>query len=113
MIQEQILDEVFETELGLADESHNFNELMKAAEPGGALSSYTIEIFGNHGRSRDQLNFMTLHSSKGLEFQAVFILGLEEEHFLTHTTVLMRKRKKRLVYLRWYNPSQASSSPYV
>ncbi|MCU1756332.1 3'-5' exonuclease [Pseudomonas helleri] len=35
-------------------------------------------MFGNQGKSLDQTNLMTLHSSKGLEFQAVIMLGLEQ-----------------------------------
>lgn len=42
------------------------------------LEDFTVQIFGNQGKSPDQINLMTLHSLKGLEFQAVIMLGLEE-----------------------------------
>jgi ATP-dependent DNA helicase Rep/DNA helicase-2/ATP-dependent DNA helicase PcrA len=72
-----VLDDAFDEEPGLADEKDNFADLLKAADKGGPLESYTIEIFGNQGKSPDQINLMTLHSSKGLEFDAVVMVGLE------------------------------------
>jgi ATP-dependent exoDNAse (exonuclease V) beta subunit len=43
--------------------------LLKAAEKGGASQDYTVEIFGNQGRNPELINLMTLHGSKGLEFE--------------------------------------------
>jgi superfamily I DNA/RNA helicase len=77
-IAEVCVDEIFEVEPGLGDEQETFEELREAAEAGGELAGYTLETFGNQGRSPDQINLMTLHSSKGLEFQAVIMIGLEE-----------------------------------
>lgn len=68
-------------EPGLADEKDNLEALLTAADTGGALDSYSIEVFGNQGRSADQINLITLHSSKGLEFEAVIMIGLEEGAF--------------------------------
>ncbi|MFJ7886074.1 3'-5' exonuclease [Pseudomonas sp. NPDC096917] len=62
----------------LSDEIDNLNELIEAAAEGGVLEDFTIQIFDNQGKSPDQINLMTLHSSKGLESQAVIMLGLEE-----------------------------------
>ncbi|MEJ6007755.1 ATP-dependent helicase [Paucibacter sp. AS339] len=76
-LREAVLDEVLLAEPGLADEMDNLDDLCKAAARGGPLHSFTVEIFGNQGRSPDQINLMTLHSSKGLEFQAVIMMGLE------------------------------------
>ena len=67
-------------EPGLADEGDNLDDLMEAAA-GGLLQTFTVEIFGNQGKSPDQINLMTLHSSKGLEFQAVIMVGLENGVF--------------------------------
>ncbi len=76
-----LIDEAFEKEPGLADEKDYLKDLLAAAGKGGALQSYSIEAFGNQGRSPDQINLMTLHSSKGLEFQAVIMVGLEAGAF--------------------------------
>jgi superfamily I DNA/RNA helicase len=76
-LRDASLADAFEQEPGLADEKDNFEDLLKATEKGGALESYAVEIFGNQGKSPDQINLMTLHSSKGLEFEAVIMVGLE------------------------------------
>ena len=68
-------------EPGLADEEDNVLELLDACSPKGALSNFTVEIFGNQGKDPERLNFITLHGSKGLEFQAVIMIGLEEGAF--------------------------------
>lgn len=72
------INEIVEEEPGLGNEQEIFEELLEASKPGGKLAEYTVETFGNQGRSPDQINLMTLHSSKGLEFQAVIMIGLEE-----------------------------------
>lgn len=76
-----VLKAAMAREPGLADEEDNLLELLSACSPAGELSSYTVEIFGNQGKDPDRLNFMTLHGSKGLEFQAVIMVGLEEGNF--------------------------------
>jgi superfamily I DNA/RNA helicase len=80
-LRDEVLEDAFQSEPGLADERDNFEDLLTATDKGGVLESYTIEIFGNQGKSPDQINLMTLHSSKGLEFQAVIMIGLEEGAF--------------------------------
>ena len=77
-ISEACVNEIFTEEVGLGDEQENFEDLREAAKTGGKLAGYTVETFGNQGRSPDQINLMTLHSSKGLEFQAVIMINLEE-----------------------------------
>ena len=72
------VDDILVEEPGLGDEQEVFEQLREATKAGGELSGYTVETFGNQGRSSDQINLMTLHSSKGLEFQAVIMIGLEE-----------------------------------
>lgn len=73
-----ILGEMLRSEPGLSDEIDTLAGLINEADAGGALEEFTVEIFGNQGKSPDQINLMTLHSSKGLEFQAVIMLGLEK-----------------------------------
>jgi ATP-dependent DNA helicase Rep/DNA helicase-2/ATP-dependent DNA helicase PcrA len=75
------VNELLAEEPGLGDEQENFEDLLGASKKGGVLEAYTVEIFGNQGKSPDLINFMTLHSSKGLEFQAVIMVGLEEGVF--------------------------------
>jgi ATP-dependent DNA helicase Rep/DNA helicase-2/ATP-dependent DNA helicase PcrA len=81
VLGKEVLDEVFAEEAGLSDEKENFEDLLRVSDKGGALEAYSVEIFGNQGKSPDQINLMTLHSSKGLEFEAVIMIGLEEGVF--------------------------------
>lgn len=80
-LQKDILEEMLLSEPGLADEREHFSDLIAATAAGAPLASFTVEIFSNQGKSPDQLNLMTLHSSKGLEFQAVIMVGLEDGVF--------------------------------
>jgi len=81
VLRRETLDEMLREEPGLADEKDNLDDLLEAAAAGGPLQTFTVEIFGNQGKSPDQINLMTLHSSKGLEFQAVIMVGLENGVF--------------------------------
>lgn len=63
-----------------------------------ALSSDTDEL-RNEG---DVVNVMTIHSSKGLEFPHVFILGLEEgifPHSRSHLSPTEMEEERRLMYV--------------
>lgn len=71
------LKEAFAAEPGLADEHETLKNLYALTKDGKPLEHFTVEIFANQGRSKDQINLITLHSSKGLEFQAVIMVGLE------------------------------------
>lgn len=71
------LKEAFETEPGLVDELETLKNLYALTKEGKPLEHFTVEIFANQGRSKDQINLITLHSSKGLEFQGVVMVGLE------------------------------------
>jgi ATP-dependent DNA helicase Rep len=77
VLQRDVLSAALMEESGLADERDTFDALIKAAKPGGRLQAFTVDVFGNQGKSPDQINLMTLHSSKGLEFEVVIMLGLE------------------------------------
>lgn len=71
------LKEAFAAEPGLADEHETLKNLYALTKEGKPLEQLTVEPFANHGRSKDQVNLITLHSSKGLEFQGVVMVGLE------------------------------------
>jgi ATP-dependent DNA helicase Rep/DNA helicase-2/ATP-dependent DNA helicase PcrA len=100
-LRDEVLFKSFEEEPGMAEEKDNFDELLKASKKGGALQFYSIEIFGNQGKSPDQINLMTLHSSKGLEFQAVIMIGLEAGVFPSSydRTEEQMEDAKRLFYV--------------
>ena len=100
ILYEEVLRPAFDEEPGLADEKENFEALLEASAE-GALRDYTVEIFGNQGRSPDQINLMTLHNSKGLEFETVFLVGLEDGLFPSKYDNTQEKldEKRRLFYV--------------
>lgn len=81
LLYKSALKEAFATEPGLADEYETFKNLYILTKEGKPLENFTVDIFANQGRSKDQINLITLHSSKGLEFQAVLMVGLERGEF--------------------------------
>ncbi|RIZ40640.1 ATP-dependent helicase [Pseudomonas putida] len=81
VLRDAALSTLLLEEPGLADEVDTFNELLAATAKDAALGNFTVQIFANQGKSQDQINLMTLHSSKGLEFQAVLMLALEDGTF--------------------------------
>jgi DNA helicase-2/ATP-dependent DNA helicase PcrA len=83
----------FQAEKDGADRLENLHELVNAAalfvqeqEDGHGLAEFLTHAAleaGEHqaGEGSDALQLMTVHSAKGLEFQAVFVTGLEEGLF--------------------------------
>jgi DNA helicase-2/ATP-dependent DNA helicase PcrA len=103
------------------DRVENLNELINAAanfmaenaaEAEGDLSGATLAVFlahasleaGDHqaGDSDDALQLMTVHAAKGLEFDAVFLSGLEQGLF-PHENSIMEdgglEEERRLMYV--------------
>jgi DNA helicase II / ATP-dependent DNA helicase PcrA len=61
------------------DELENLNVLLKSVKKNGEL--FSLKNFSELGRPQDQITITTRHSSKGLEFEVVILLGMEEERF--------------------------------
>ncbi len=100
-VADACVNEIVTEEPGLSDEREIFEGMLEEAKSGGRLAGYTVEMFGNRGRSPDRISLMTLHSSKGLEFEAVFMLGLEEGQFpdARDRTLEQREEAARLFYV--------------
>jgi DNA helicase-2/ATP-dependent DNA helicase PcrA len=112
--------EHYKTEREGAERIENLNELVNAAaafiaeerdtESGGEMDPLTSFLThaaleaGEHqaGEGQDALQLMTMHSAKGLEFNAVFVSGLEEGLF-PHEQSLLEKdgpeEERRLMYV--------------
>jgi DNA helicase-2/ATP-dependent DNA helicase PcrA len=112
--------EHYKTEREGAERIENLNELVNAAaafiaderdtESGEEMDPLTSFLThaaleaGEHqaGEGQDALQLMTMHSAKGLEFNAVFVSGLEEGLF-PHEQSLLEKdgpeEERRLMYV--------------
>ncbi|HEX7054732.1 MAG TPA: UvrD-helicase domain-containing protein [Burkholderiales bacterium] len=76
----------------------------EAADPLTAFLTHAALEAGEHqaGEGQDALQLMTVHSAKGLEFDVVFLSGLEEGLFPHEQSVLEREgleEERRLAYV--------------
>jgi ATP-dependent DNA helicase UvrD/PcrA len=96
-----------------ASRVENLNELIEAADEFSRTGDNTLEGFLDQialvsswdeadSKNSDQVTLMTLHSSKGLEFPLVFMVGLEEGLF-PHSNALQDEHglaeERRLCYV--------------
>jgi DNA helicase-2/ATP-dependent DNA helicase PcrA len=114
------LIEHYKTEREGADRIQNLEELVNAAlafvqedreaeegEPADPLTAFLTHAAleaGEHqaGEGQDALQMMTVHSAKGLEFDAVFLTGLEEGLFPHEQSVTEAdglEEERRLAYV--------------
>lgn len=75
-------DECLRTHLSadpaMREEVVALEKIIAAAQPGKRLADWTVARFGGQGGSPDHLNLMTLHSSKGLEFDVTVLFGMDQ-----------------------------------
>jgi DNA helicase-2/ATP-dependent DNA helicase PcrA len=77
-LRSDVLDPVFASEGSLREESLNVSKLYELTEVGGEMEMSTVATFSGKGGSRKHLNLITFHSAKSLEFDVVFLLGVDE-----------------------------------
>ncbi|WP_373893829.1 ATP-dependent helicase [Virgibacillus sp. CBA3643] len=68
----------------------------------GELKSYDLDRFSRLGKPNNQVTLSTRHSSKGLEYEVVILLGLEEGNFPFYKNVKDEKKlneDRRLFYV--------------
>ncbi|PKO04929.1 MAG: ATP-dependent helicase [Chloroflexi bacterium HGW-Chloroflexi-3] len=104
------------------DEIESLNELISSSSNLDKMGTFNINLFGKQRGSPDHLNLVTLHSSKGLEFDVVIMMGLEqgripnyriskesdsfkEERRKFYVGLTRAKREVHLVYSGWYETS--------
>ena len=91
---------MLETEPRCKEDAICVKRLIEVTAPGAKLESLTVAYFGGQGGSPDHLNFTTLHSAKGLEFDVVIIMGLEEGRIPYYNSSPAEiKERRRLFYV--------------
>lgn len=96
----ECLKEPLDIEPRLSDDKEKVDSLLKAIAPNAVLEAYTVATFGGQGGSPDHLNLTTLHSAKGLEYDVVIMMGLEEgriPYYNDSDTIIPERR--RLFYV--------------
>ncbi|MFH5803194.1 ATP-dependent helicase [Alienimonas sp. DA493] len=85
----------------MQQETKTLDNLLAACGSGGKLEDWTAARFGGQGGTPNHLNLMTLHSSKGLEFDIVFLFGMDQGIIpgYKETSVDSKREPRRLFYV--------------
>lgn len=75
------------------DELENLDNLFKVAKE-GMFAEFTLRQFSQLGKPMNQVTISTRHSSKGLEFETIILLGMEEGSFPSYRSTTERKIKE-------------------
>jgi DNA helicase-2/ATP-dependent DNA helicase PcrA len=79
------------------DDVQEFGKMRLALAAGGALDGTTLEALGLRARARDRLLISTVHGVKGLEFDVVIILEVEEgvmPFFIAKTSAQLEEERR-------------------
>lgn len=98
---ESCLKAAFDREPMLSDEALKVTGILGLCEPDKKLAGWSVVQFGGQGGSPNHLNLMTFHSAKGLEFDVVFMIGLEQGQipFYNENTLALKREPRRLFYV--------------
>ena len=98
---ELLLDPVLKREPMLRDETVAVRNLMLVCAKDGKLQELTVAGLGGQAGSRDHINLITLHSAKGLEFDVVVMMGMEQGRMPSWAakTVESKREPRRLFYV--------------
>jgi DNA helicase-2/ATP-dependent DNA helicase PcrA len=85
----------------LRDEEEELSILEKALGKAGKLSAFTVALFGGQSGAPDHLNLITLHSAKGMEFDVVVMMGMDQGRLPSWAarTIESKREPRRLFYV--------------
>jgi DNA helicase-2/ATP-dependent DNA helicase PcrA len=92
------LSDLFAAAPILGDEGDNVRRILESCESGKALFGWSVARFGGQLGGSDQLKLMTLHSSKGLEFDVVCMLGMDQGVLPWNNLSAQAKREPRRLF---------------
>jgi len=95
------LKAAFERAPLLGDEAVKVVGILSLCEPGKKLAGWSVVQFGGQGGTPNHLNLMTFHSAKGLEFDVVFMVGLDQGVIPGYgeTCAVSKREPRRLFYV--------------
>ncbi|CAN5224032.1 DNA helicase PcrA [soil metagenome] len=77
-LRHDLLDALIAGQPSLSDQRQEVEKLSRALATGGVLAEFNTRELGRQDGSPDHLNLLTLHSSKGCEYDVVIMLGLDQ-----------------------------------
>jgi DNA helicase-2/ATP-dependent DNA helicase PcrA len=100
-MQSELLNAAFERETSLRDETIAFGVLSRACGEEGKLKELTLAALGGQAGASNHLNLITLHSAKGLEFDVVVMMGMEQGRIPSWAakTQESKREPRRLFYV--------------
>ncbi len=94
------LRDTLDNESQLIDDKAKVENLLDITSRGNCFEKVTIAFFGGQGGSPNHLNLTTLHSAKGLEYDVVIMVGLEQGRIPWDSdTGSTLREKRRLFYV--------------
>ncbi|MEX2227726.1 MAG: 3'-5' exonuclease [Dehalococcoidia bacterium] len=83
------------------DEFEVWERLIGSYSPAGALAGSTVQQFASQSGDPSQLRLITMHSCKGLEFDAVIMVGMDQGLIprWSARTPAVRREQRRLFYV--------------
>ena len=92
------LQETIDIELRLRDDKDKVENLLDITSKDGKLEAANVAFFGGQGGSPDHLTLTTVHSAKGLEYDVVIMVGLEQGRIPWNTDSENTLREKRRLF---------------
>ncbi|AGL00974.1 DNA/RNA helicase, superfamily I [Desulfoscipio gibsoniae DSM 7213] len=96
--QSSCLKEMFSQQKIMRDEKEAFERLIGACAKGGRIENFIVAAFAGQGGSPEHLNLLTLHSSKGSEFDVVVIMGMDQGLIPRYGSGEGEKREQRRLF---------------
>ncbi|WP_139994841.1 ATP-dependent helicase [Paenibacillus paridis] len=94
------------------DELTNLEKLYKLSIA-GKFSRYNISMFSRLGKPQNQITITTRHSSKGLEFEVIILLGMDEERFPSFASLSNERKLAEEHRIFFVCVSRAKSNCYL
>lgn len=82
------------------DAFESLEQLLFACASGGKIENFTVAAFAGQGGSPEHLNLVTLHSAKGLEYEVVIMMGMDQGRIpWTNDGPIKKAEKRRLFFV--------------
>jgi DNA helicase-2/ATP-dependent DNA helicase PcrA len=100
-LSEALLGDSFASESANEDEVEVWERLLDTCSEDGPLSNWTVARFSGQVGAPDHLNLITLHSAKGLEFDVVVMIGMDQGRIPSWaaSTEEAKREPRRLFYV--------------